>query len=510
MVSLTNGCVCRAERLGDDDLLERAERDPGAILPQRRPARRIGELAQPLLDRTRRRLAPASDFVEQVPFVEGEGEAGVGGDALPVDRKPALAAAAQPGELPLMQGGIEVEGENHVPQDRTAAHLGNSLEMIERRAVRLRQRELHEALVALGENLGELDARLVVHDVGDHRRPVAVALHLGAAARLETLRRPAACARVHRLVQQPAHLGVLGLGRHHAGLGPLDAEHPHQQRSERHERTQIDRLRQTIESVEKFREGHPVPRQPRLHRVVRNRLDARHRTHRALAIGRTNGRKAEAAVADDHRGHPVPAGQGAVRIPEHLRVVVRVEIDEARGDDHAAGIEHARAIGRPDVSQLGDATVLDGDIAPAPRHARAVDHHAAPDHRVVERHLVPHSVAIRGFDLSHSDVLPSMSIVDAPAGSSSTGQTDPATRNLTMRKSDTARPVNSSEVEAGVSPAAPPAGGAHARPGAPAAGTAASTSEMNPYRRGGPITPALEDAVFAGLQWTACASVAFS
>ena len=40
------------------------------------------------------------------------------------------------------------------------------------------------------------------------------------------------------------------------------------------------------------------------------------------------GAKAEAAVTNRDRGDPVPARQGAVRIPEDLCVVVRVQVHE--------------------------------------------------------------------------------------------------------------------------------------------------------------------------------------
>ena len=83
----------------------------------------------------------------------------------------------------------------------------------------------------------------------------------------------------------------------------------------------------------------------------------------------------------------MPARQRAVRVPEDLRVVVRVQVDEARRDDHPAGVENQVGIVRLDVAELRNATVGNGHVAATPRHARSIDHHPAADHRVVSRHL---------------------------------------------------------------------------------------------------------------------------
>ena len=55
-------------------------------------------------------------------------------------------------------------------------------------------------------------------------------------------------------------------------------------------------------------------------------------------------RDREAAVAGDDRGDAVEARRRERGVPEHLRVVVRVDVDEAGRDDAAAGVEHALAV----------------------------------------------------------------------------------------------------------------------------------------------------------------------
>ena len=176
-------------------------------------ARRIGELGQALGARAGRRLAPRLGIVEQVPVLEGEGEAGIGGEPLPDHADAALAAALQPVEHAAMDVRLVIEGLHDVHDDRPAAQGRDLLvEGLVAGIVARDQQHLHEAVVALGQHPGELAAGLVVHDVGRHRRAVMVALHRGRAGRQHALGRPAAGAGIHRLVQQAPDLGVL-LGR---------------------------------------------------------------------------------------------------------------------------------------------------------------------------------------------------------------------------------------------------------------------------------------------------------
>ena len=73
-----------------------------------------------------------------------------------------------------------------------------------------------------------------------------------------------------------------------------------------------------------------------------------------LALGGPHRREAEAAVADHHRRDAVPARQRAVRVPEDLGVVVGVQVDEARRDDQAVGVEHLVGLVGADLADLGD------------------------------------------------------------------------------------------------------------------------------------------------------------
>ena len=91
-----------------------------------------------------------------------------------------------------------------------------------------------------------------------------------------------------------------------------------------------------LDRVEVLRERlELVPRHAREERVGRHVLDVLQRADEQLAVLGPHRRDREAAVAGDDRRHAVPARRGERRVPEDLRVVVRVDVDEAGRDDVA-------------------------------------------------------------------------------------------------------------------------------------------------------------------------------
>src|SRR5206468_9752905 len=89
----------------------------------------------------------------------------------------------------------------------------------------------------------------------------------------------------------------------------------------------------------------------------------------------------EPAIAHDHGGDPIPAGAAPDGVPGHLRVHVRVAIDEARRDDQAVGVDGAPGH-RSDASDLDDAAVVDPDVAAITWGARAVDDRAVANQKI--------------------------------------------------------------------------------------------------------------------------------
>ena len=71
-----------------------------------------------------------------------------------------------------------------------------------------------------------------------------------------------------------------------------------------------------------------------------------------------------------------------------LRVVVRVDVDEAGRDDEAVGVELARA-GPLHVADLDDRAVAHADVGGARGRARPVDDGATADDEVELGHCQP-------------------------------------------------------------------------------------------------------------------------
>ena len=75
---------------------------------------------------------------------------------------------------------------------------------------------------------------------------------------------------------------------------------------------------------------------PGLQRLELHAFDELERLHHQLAILGPRRRDPEPAVALHDGGDAVPRRRREVRVPEHLRVEVRVDVDEA-GCEHEAG-----------------------------------------------------------------------------------------------------------------------------------------------------------------------------
>ena len=78
----------------------------------------------------------------------------------------------------------------------------------------------------------------------------------------------------------------------------------------------------------------------------------------------------------------MPEGGGEQRVPGDLAVEVSVDVDEARGDELALGVDFFAA-GLLDVADDGDQSVVDGDVSGAGGRAAAVDEESVADDEIV-------------------------------------------------------------------------------------------------------------------------------
>src|SRR5207245_8330909 len=129
-------------------------------------------------------------------------------------------------------------------------------------------------------------------------------------------------------------------------------------------------------------EGLPLPAHALLQRGQRHALHPGHHAPDVVAVVRLEGRQGEPAVAADHGGDAVNVGRGGPRVPEQLRVVVGVGVDEAGGDHQATGVERGAGV-VVDLAHAGYAPCADPHVRSHGRGPGAVHQGGSPD-QVVE------------------------------------------------------------------------------------------------------------------------------
>jgi hypothetical protein len=131
-----------------------------------------------------------------------------------------------------------------------------------------------------------------------------------------------------------------------------------------------------LEAREVVGKGLPVPRQPLFERAEGHPLDPSHHPPEVVDIVGAQWREREPAVPGDHRRDSVDVGRRRSGIPQQLRVVVRVRVDDPRRHDQPADVHRARR-GLVDVTHRDDPPVADPDVGPGARTPGPVDHGAA-------------------------------------------------------------------------------------------------------------------------------------
>ncbi len=151
-----------------------------------------------------------------------------------------------------------------------------------------------------------------------------------------------------------------------------------------------------VDLAEILLERAPVPRHPFFEGTDGHALDASKHVQQVVRVLGTERRDREATVAAHHRRHSVQRRRRQRRVPEHLRVVVGMDVDEAGRDHLAVGFDRARrAI--VDLADGRDASVLDCDVRAVPGTPGAVDHRSVADDQIehdptiVHRAWVTHS-----------------------------------------------------------------------------------------------------------------------
>ena len=188
----------------------------------------------------------------------------------------------------------------------------------------------------------------------------------------------------HRRLGQCRHGGDL-VGRGDlAVVGPPLTHHVGAQRGVGHLGADVERPAHAVEHVEVLLEALPPPRHPLVEGGAGDVFDAfEERDEPAVLVGPGRG-EAHAAVAHEQRGDAVGGRWRHVGVPRGLAVVVGVDVDPARCDQHAVGVDGAVG-GAHVVTHRHDAPVGDRKVGSARRSARTVDHGAVPDDEIGHR-----------------------------------------------------------------------------------------------------------------------------
>ena len=182
--------------------------------------------------------------------------------------------------------------------------------------------------------------------------------------------------------------GGLGEGDHFGGVG-VDAGHVFEAGGEAHRAFAHGAIYQRLHPADFVRRGQPVDRAHHLaaHGVVTHE---RGNVEPEAELGDLVEPGGEiqfgaAAVSGDDGGDAIEQEIIAARIFLHAAFDVSVNIDEARGDDALAGVDGAGGGGAGEMSDGGDAAVLDGDVGALPGIATAIDDAGVADQDVVIR-----------------------------------------------------------------------------------------------------------------------------
>ena len=155
-----------------------------------------------------------------------------------------------------------------------------------------------------------------------------------------------------------------GISHHHAAHRRVPGH-------ERH----VERGASAIDGIEVLARRVPSPRHAGAQRLERHAFDARQHAHDVVAVGVGERRDGEPAVAPDHGRDAVQRRRREPRVPEDLRVEMRVDVDEPRCDDQTVGVD-GLARGFAERARRGnahDAAVAHADVGVPAGRARAID-----------------------------------------------------------------------------------------------------------------------------------------
>ena len=284
-------------------------------------------------------------------------------------------------------GDARIVEQDGVPVDRPAGlarHVGEQPDVVPAWKARNGgagdEFEARPRMIAAGR--GERD-KLVMR--GELRRGGPfVAVELGPRGR----RGEADRARAERLADQRAHRRDLVAPRR--ALRSVLAHHEAAHRSVADHHADIDRQLLLRNMIEIGGEAVPGEFDPLPERFDRDRLDPRQQADEEVAVLGARRCQRNPAIAGDHCRHSVKRRGRKRPVPQQLRVIMGVDVNEA-GRDHPPLRVDLAPRGPVDLTDERNTPFADRDIAAARRSAGSVDQQAVADDQVIHR-ATPHCV----------------------------------------------------------------------------------------------------------------------
>src|SRR6266851_6181065 len=109
---------------------------------------------------------------------------------------------------------------------------------------------------------------------------------------------------------------------------------------------------------------------------------------RDVAFCRLAGRKSDAAVAHDHRGHAVPRRACNHRVPADLGVVMSVRVDKAGRDDEVGSVDRPRGTVH-DFADFDNSAVCNRHVRAIAGRASPIDYSSVSDEQIVRHFSAP-------------------------------------------------------------------------------------------------------------------------
>ena len=199
-------------------------------------------------------------------------------------------------------------------------------------------------------------------------------------ARGREAERPGAQAFNGELGHAPA---VLFGGRLSVGA-PL-AHHIDAERGMRHLGGDVGIVGARGDGIEEIREAVPVPRQAFAQHDFGDVFHALHQVDQQVMLVLVARREAHAAVAEQHGRGPVPGRRRQPVAPGHLRIIVRMHVDEAGRYKLAARVDLLGPLGNVSADRL-DLAVDYGEVGLISVAARPIDDGAVANHQAGRGH----------------------------------------------------------------------------------------------------------------------------